>query len=83
MVAISTDDVDTLRKFREDRKAPYPFLSDAGGKVARQYAGLYPVVGLAKRANFVVGRDGKVVSVVEGNDAIDPSASVDACSGHA
>ena len=79
MLAISTDDVDTLRKFREDRKAPYPFLSDVGGAVAKQYAGLIPVIGVASRANFVVGQDGKVVSIVTGSDAIDPAASVAAC----
>lgn len=79
MLAISTDDVETLRKFREDRKAAYPFLSDDGGKVARQYAGVVPVLGLASRANFVVGQDGKVVSIVTGGDAIDPAASVAAC----
>lgn len=81
MLAISTDDVETLRRFKEDRKADYPMLSDEGGKVAAQYAGLYPVVGYAKRANYVIGQDGKVLSAVEGSDAIDPSASVAACPG--
>jgi hypothetical protein len=38
-----------------------------------------PVIGLANRANFVIGRDGKIVSIVTGSAAIDPSASVDAC----
>lgn len=82
MVAISTDDQETLRKFKEDRKAPYPFLSDPGGKVASQWAGVYPVVGWSHRANFVVGRDGRIVSAVTGDDAIDPSATVQACPGH-
>ncbi len=79
MLAISTDDVETLKKFKEDRKAAYPFLSDAGGKVASQYAGTMPVVGLASRANFVIGQDRKIVTIVKGSDAIDPAASVDAC----
>jgi peroxiredoxin len=38
-----------------------------------------PVIGYANRANFVIGRDGKIVSIVTGSAAIDPSASVDAC----
>jgi peroxiredoxin Q/BCP len=79
VLAISTDDVETLKRFKEDRKAPYPFLSDAGGKVAKQYSGTMPVVGLANRANYVIGQDRKVVSIVKGGDAIDPSAAVDAC----
>lgn len=82
MIAISTDDVETLKRFKEDRKAPYPFLSDAGGKVAAQYSGTMPVVGLANRANYVIGQDRKVVSIVKGGDAIDPSAAVDACPIH-
>jgi len=79
VLAISRDDVETLKRFREDRKADYPMLSDGDGKVASQYAGLMAVVGFAKRANFVIGQDGKILSIVEGSDAIDPSASVAAC----
>lgn len=79
MVAISTDDLETLKRFKADRQAPYAFLSDPGGKVARQYGGVYPVIGLAHRANYVIGRDGRVVSAVVGDEAVDPSASVDAC----
>lgn len=79
MVAISTDDVETLRKFKQETKAPYPLLSDADGKVAKSWAGLLPVVGLSKRANVVVGQDRRVKEVTEGGDAVDPSAAVAAC----
>lgn len=79
MVAISTDDVETLKRFKEKTKAPYPLLSDPGGKVASEWVGLMPVVKLAKRANFVVGEDGVVKQVIEGSDAIDPTAAVNAC----
>lgn len=80
MVAISTDDVATLKRFRAELKVPYPLLSDVGGKVAAKYAGVMPVIGLSKRANFVVAPDGTVKEIVEGGDAIDPSAAVAACS---
>jgi peroxiredoxin Q/BCP len=79
VVAISVDDVATLKRFKEELKVPYPLLSDAGGKVSRQYGGLMPVIGVANRANFVVERDGKVKEVVEGGDAIDPTVAVNAC----
>lgn len=79
VVAISTDDVATLKRFKAELKLPYPLLSDAGGKVSAQYAGVMPVVGVAKRANFVVEQDGRVKEVVEGGDAIDPTAAVNAC----
>jgi peroxiredoxin len=80
VVAISTDDTATLKKFKEKTKAPYPLLSDPEGKVASAWVGLMPVVKVAKRANFVVGKDGLVKEVVEGSDAIDPTAAVNACS---
>lgn len=54
LVAISVDDVGTLRRFKEDRKAQYTFLSDAEKKVVPLYSGTMPVVGLANRANFVI-----------------------------
>lgn len=77
MLAISTDDVETQKKFRESLKAPFPFLSDAGGKVAKQYGGT--TFGFAARVSYVVGQDGKIQSLTEGGDAIDASRAIGAC----
>ncbi len=82
MVGISTDDPGTLRRFKAETKAPFPLLSDPGGAVSRQYAGLMPIVKLAKRANIVVGEDGVVKEVVTGGDAVDPSSAIAACPLH-
>ena len=79
MIGISTDSVETQRRFKEKYQLPYPILSDEGGKVARQYGGTMPVIGLANRATFVVGKDGTVKQVIEGNQAIDPTGAVAAC----
>ena len=79
VIGISTDDVATLKRFKEKLGAPFPLLSDPGGKVAKQYAGLIPVVGLANRANVVVGKDGLVKEVVTGSDAVDPSTAIASC----
>jgi thioredoxin-dependent peroxiredoxin len=76
---ISTDSVETQRKFKAEYKLPYPLLSDPDGKVARAYSGTMPVVGVASRANFVIGQDGKVARIVEGSDAIDPSSAIASC----
>ena len=35
--------------------------------------------GFANRVTFVIGKDGKVTSVIEGKDAIDPTATLSAC----
>jgi peroxiredoxin Q/BCP len=77
VVAISTDDAATQKRFREENQLPFPLLSDAGGKVAKQYGGT--LLGFANRATFVVERDGKVKEIVKGGDAIDPSGAIAAC----
>ncbi len=79
MVGISTDSVETQRRFKEQYQLPYPLLSDQGGMVAKQYSGTMPVVGLANRATFVVGKDGTVKQVIESNEAIDPTGAIAAC----
>lgn len=79
VVGISVDSVDTQRKFKERYQLPFPLLSDHGGKVASQYSGTMPLVGFAKRANFVIGQDGLVKSIVEGGDAVDPTSAIASC----
>lgn len=79
MVGISVDPVATQKKFKEELKLPYTLLSDEGGKVAAQYGGKVPVVGLANRATFVIEQDGTVKEVVSGGDAIDPGSAIAAC----
>ena len=82
VVGISTDSVETQRKFKEKLKVPYPLLSDESGKVAAQYGGKVPVVGLANRATYVIAKDGTVKEVVTGGDAIDPAGAITACPIH-
>jgi peroxiredoxin Q/BCP len=47
--------------------------------VARQYAGVIPIVGLANRATFVVAQDGRITEIISGSDAIDPAAAIASC----
>jgi peroxiredoxin Q/BCP len=77
ILGISTDDMETLRRFRESVGAPFPMLSDGGGKVAQLYTGTK--VGLANRATFVVGRDGTITRITRGSDAIDPGGDIASC----
>ncbi len=81
MVGVSTDDVATQKRFKAENQLPFPLLSDAGGKVAKQYGGT--MLGFANRATFVVEQDGKVKEIVQGGAAIDPKASIAACPLHA
>jgi peroxiredoxin len=83
-MGISTGDLDTLKRFKAETKAQFPLLSDADGKIAKEYVGLMPIPGtkLAKRANIVLGEDRKVTEVVTGSDAIDPSSAIASCPTH-
>lgn len=79
VVGISTDDVATQKKFKEELKVPYVLLSDAGGKVAKLYGGTIPVVGLANRATYVLDQDGTIKEIVTGGAAIDPAGAITSC----
>jgi peroxiredoxin Q/BCP len=79
VLGISTDKVATQKKFKAEYKLPYELLSDEDGKVAKQYSGTIPVLGLANRANFVIGQDGKITAIIEGNDAVDPNSAIAQC----
>ncbi len=78
-MGISTDSVETQKKFKEAYKLPYTLLSDAGGAVAKKFGGTYPVVGFAHRATFVLAQDGTVEKIVTGDDAIDPGGAITSC----
>lgn len=80
VLAVSTDDVETLKKWRTELKAPQTFVSDADQKLVKLFDTRLPVVGIASRRTFVIGQGRKVLEVTEGGDAIDPSKSVRACS---
>jgi thioredoxin-dependent peroxiredoxin len=59
--------------------AEFPMLSDYKRDVMKQYGVLGPSY-LANRTTFVIDMDGKIVSIEEGNSAIDPTGAVLSCS---
>jgi peroxiredoxin len=78
VLGISIDTLDTLKKFADSLTLPFPLVADADGAVAKAY-GVASPQGFAQRVTFVIGKDGKVVKVVEGRDAIDPASALEAC----
>lgn len=79
VVGVSTDDLATQKRFRDENQLPFPLLSDEDGKVARQYGGTVPILGIAHRTTFVIAQDGVVKEIVRGSDAIDPAGSIKSC----
>jgi peroxiredoxin len=74
------DDLDTQKKFAESLKLPFPLLADPKGEASEAYGvrnGSYP-----NRATFVIDGEGKILKVIEGKEAIDPSSALEACPLH-
>ena len=78
VLGISMDDLETQKRFAESLKLPFPLLADPQGTVAKAYG--VAGDGYANRVTFVIGKDGKVIKVIEGKDAIDPAGALQACS---
>ncbi|WP_224370646.1 peroxiredoxin [Hyalangium versicolor] len=82
LLAISMDDAETLKKFKESLKAPFAFVPDPEGKVVKAYDVKAPVLSLSQRYTFVVGEGRKILKVDSGSDAINPEGAVAACPMH-
>ena len=78
VLGVSMDDVETQTRFAQSLSLPFPLLADHDGVAARAYGVANPA-GYANRVTFVIGKDGKIASVVESKDAIDPAATLSAC----
>lgn len=76
---MSTDDVETLKKFRESLKSKDTFVSDEQASLVKRYDVKTPLIKMAKRTTFVIGPGRKILAVIKGSDAIDPENSVRAC----
>jgi thioredoxin-dependent peroxiredoxin len=82
VLGVSTNDVETQTKFAESLKLPFPLLSDKDATAAKAYGVYMPEKNFAQRVTFVIGKDGKVVKVLEGKDAIDPTPALTSCPMH-
>ena len=76
---ISTDSLETSKEFAESLGLEFALLSDEDGSVARSYGVLMDGPNMAKRATFVIDREGKITHVEEGMSAMDPAGAAGAC----
>ncbi len=60
MVAVSTDSQSTNDRFQEELCLPFPVVGDPEGEITRLYGARWPIVGMARRITYLVGRDKKV-----------------------
>jgi len=76
---ISTDPLDTNKKFAESLNLEFAILSDEGGAVSKKF-GVLNERNMSNRTTFVIGKDGKIAHVESGSGAIDPAGAANACS---
>lgn len=61
-MGVSADSQETNDRFRKSLDLPYALVGDSGGRIGSAYGVRWPVVGLHRRASFLVGPDRKVIS---------------------
>jgi peroxiredoxin Q/BCP len=57
VVGVSGDPQEKNDRFRESLELPFPLVGDPDGTVLRAYKARWPLIGLAQRVTYVVGRD--------------------------
>ncbi len=79
MIGVSADDQETADRFRDSLELPYPLVGDPRGEILDAWGVRIPLLGLARRVTFVVGRDGRVGHRYESNLAAESHVG-EACS---
>lgn len=59
----SVDSLEDNTGFAAENKADFPLLSDPTKETAKAYNVLMPVMGVAKRHTFYIGRDGRILKI--------------------
>ena len=76
---VSTDDLETNKKFAESLNLEFALLSDVGGAASKAF-GVLNDKGMANRTTFVIDKQGVVQEVISGADAVAIDGAASACS---
>src|SRR5215467_2398748 len=79
VLGVSMDSAFANKAFADQVGVTFPLLSDWGGEVTHQYGIYVDKYKAARRVNFLIGKDGKILEEQLDSAAIDPSKIVDAC----
>ncbi len=79
VLGVSMDSPFSNKAWAEKIGVTFPLLSDWGGDITREY-GLYnPKYKAARRVNYLIDKNGKVIEMHLDSDAIDPTKIVETC----
>jgi len=79
VLGVSMDSPFANKAFADSIGVTFPLLSDWGGEVTREYGLYVDKYKAARRVNFLIGKDGRILEEQVDNAAIDPTKIVDAC----
>jgi peroxiredoxin len=58
---VSGDTPETNERFRKSLGLPFPLVGDPDRTILKAYRVRWPLIGLAKRVTYVIGRDKKIL----------------------
>jgi peroxiredoxin len=79
VLGVSMDSAFADKAFADQIGVTFPLLSDWGGEITRKYGIYVDKYKAARRVNFLIGKDGKILEEQVDKDAIDPTKIVDTC----
>jgi glutaredoxin-dependent peroxiredoxin len=79
VLGVSMDSPFANKAFADQIGVTFPLLSDWGGDVTHRYGVYVDNYKAARRVNFLIGTDGKILEEQLDKEAIDPTKVVDAC----
>jgi peroxiredoxin len=79
VLGVSMDSPFANKAFADQIGVTFPLLSDWGGETTHQYGIYIDKYKAARRVNFLIGKDGKILEEQLDSAAIDPTKIVDAC----
>jgi peroxiredoxin len=79
VLGVSMDSPFSNKAFADQIGVTFPLLSDWGGDTTRKYGVYVDKYKAARRINFLIGKDGKILEEQIDNSAIDPTKIVDEC----
>src|ERR1700757_4890066 len=82
VLGVSMDSAFSNKAFADQIGVTFPLLSDWGGKVTHEYGIYLDKYQAARRVNFLIGKDGKILEEQVDKEAIDPTKIVTACERH-
>ena len=82
VLGVSMDSPFANKAFADQIGVTFPLLSDWGGDVTHQYGVYVDKYKAARRVNFLIGKDGKILEEQVDKAAVDPAQIVAACERH-